>query len=201
MLPAKFLSDGIWWFFMTWIPKFFRADPYHLQLTDIGWPLVTIYLMADFGSLGGGALSSALLKRGHSVNFSRKIAMLLFGALAFPIVFAPALHNLWLVVLVVGLATAGHQGFSSNIYTLCSDLFPQNAVGSVAGFGGFFGYLGASLFQVFTGFWVQYTHNYVAPFCCAGIAYILSVGLIHLLSPRLEPAQLPANNDSVETHA
>jgi MFS transporter, ACS family, hexuronate transporter len=187
-VAGKFLSDSIWWFFMTWIPKFFRADPYHLQLTDIGWPLVTIYLMADLGSLGGGALSSALLKRGHSVNFARKTAMLLFGALALPIIFAPALHNLWLVVLVVGLATAGHQGFSSNIYTLCSDLFPQNAVGSVAGFGGFFGYVGASLFQLFTGNWVQYTHNYYAPFCCAGIAYILSVAIIHWLSPDLKPA-------------
>ena len=197
-VAGKFLSDGIWWFFMTWIPQFFRAEPYDLKLTDIGWPLVIIYLMADRGSLGGGALSSALLKRGHSVNFSRKAAMLLFGTLALPIMLAPMLHNLWLVVLVVGLATAGHQGFSSNIYTLCSDLFPQNAVGSVAGFGGFFGYVGASLFAVFTGYWVQYTHNYIAPFCCAGVAYILSVGLIHVLSPTLKPAEIAAYDSPAE---
>jgi MFS transporter, ACS family, hexuronate transporter len=175
---------------MTWIPQFFRADPYHLKLTDIGWPLVTIYLMADLGSIGGGILSSALLKRGASVNFARKIAMLLCGALALPILFAPAVHNLWVVVVILGLATAGHQGFSSNIYTLCSDLFPKNAVASVAGFGGFFGYLGASLFQLFVGNWVQYTGNYYGPFCCAGVAYILSVGIIHLLSPDMKPAEV-----------
>ncbi|MGN6369902.1 MAG: MFS transporter [Phycisphaerae bacterium] len=189
-VAGKFLSDGIWWFFMTWIPKFFSGNPYHLQLADLGWPLVTIYLMADLGALGGGALSSTLLKHGRSVNVARKSAMLLFGALALPIILAPMLHHLWLVVLVVGLATAGHQGFSSNIYTLCSDLFPQNAVASVAGFGGFFGYVGASLFQLFTGYWVQYSHNYYAPFFCAGIAYILSVAIIHLLSPTLTPAVL-----------
>jgi ACS family hexuronate transporter-like MFS transporter len=198
---GKFLSDGIWWFFITWIPKFFRGDPYHLDLTRIGPPLVVIYLMADAGSVGGGLLSSFLLRRGASVNFARKFTMLLFGCLALPIVFAPAARDLWTAVLLVGLATAGHQGFSSNIYTLCSDLFPKNAVASVAGLGGFCGYLGAALFQAFTGKWVQYTHNYYAPFLCAGLAYLVAVGVMHALSPNLRPADLTPAADPLEvTH-
>ena len=83
---------------------------------------------------------------------------------------------------------AGHQGYSSNLYTVVSDLFPKSLVASIAGLGGFCGYVGASLFQVFTGKWVQYTHNYYGPFFCAAIAYVVSVTIMHLISPEFVPA-------------
>lgn len=184
---GKFFTDGIWWFFMTWIPKFFSAAPYKLTLANIGLPLIVIYLMADLGSIGGGMISSAMIRRGATINRARKTAMLVCGSLALPIIFAPHMFHLWPVVLIVGLATAGHQGFSSNIYTLCSDLFPRNVVASIAGLGGFCGYLSASLFQAFTGNWVQYTHNYQGPFFCAGVAYLVALGAMHALAPDLKP--------------
>ncbi len=191
---GKFFTDGIWWFFMTWIPDFF-ADPdkpYHIYLKDIGLPLVVIYLMADLGSIGGGMLSSVLIRRGASVNVARKTAMLICGAMALPIMFAPMAYNVWAAVLLIGLATAGHQGFSSNLYTLCSDLFPSKVVASIAGFGGFFGYVSASLFQAFTGNWLKYTNNnYYGPFFCAAIAYLTALGIMHWLSRDFKPAVLP----------
>jgi ACS family hexuronate transporter-like MFS transporter len=188
---GKFFTDGIWWFFMTWIPKFFSADPYNIPLSKIGWPLVVIYLMADVGAVGGGLISSGLMRGGQTVNRSRKTAMLISAFLAVPIIFAPHIHSLWPAVIIVGLAVSGHQGFSSNLYTLCSDLFPKNVVASIAGLGGFCGYVGASIFQAFTGNWVQYTHNYYGPFFCAGIAYLLALTLMHLLSRDLRAIVLP----------
>lgn len=190
-MAGKVFTDGIWWFFVTWLPLFFFDPPYNLDLKNIGWPLITIYLMADAGSIVGGTLSSWLMRRGASVNLARKTALLLSGLCALPIMAAPSLHSLWPAVFVVGLAVAGHQGFSSNLYTLCSDLFPKRVVGSVAGFGGFCGYIGASAFQYFTGYWVQHFHNYHAPFLCAAFAYVVSLALMHLLSPDLRPAVLP----------
>jgi ACS family hexuronate transporter-like MFS transporter len=177
---------------MTWLPKFLAAPPYNLTLAKIGLPLVVIYIMADLGSLGGGWLSSTMIKRGSSVNRARKTALFISALFAVPILFASQVSSLWAAVLILGMATAAHQGFSSNLYTLCSDLFPRRAVASVAGLGGTFGWLGASVFQIFTGHWVQYTGNYYGPFLCAGLAYLLAFVVIHMLSPTLDPARIDA---------
>jgi ACS family hexuronate transporter-like MFS transporter len=187
-MAGKMFTDGIFWFFITWLPLFFFDPPYNLNLKNIGWPLVVIYLLADIGAVAGGALSSVMMRRGVSANRARKTAMLICGLCALPIMFAPHVHNMWAAVLIVGLAVAGHQGYSSNLYTVVSDLFPKSLVASIAGLGGFCGYVGASLFQVFTGKWVEYTHNYYGPFFCAGIAYVVSVTIMHLISPEFTPA-------------
>jgi len=192
-MGGKMFTDGIWWFFMTWLPLFLFDPPYNLNLKNIGLPLVTIYLMADIGAVAGGALSSLMIRNGASVNLGRKTAMLICGACALPIMFVPHVYNLWGAVAIIGLAVAGHQGYSSNLYTVVSDLFPKNLVASIAGLGGFCGYIGASLFQVFTGKWVQYTHNYHAPFFCAAIAYVVSVAIMHALSPDFQPVVIKAN--------
>ena len=126
-------TDGIWWFFMTWLPLFLFEPPYNLNLKNIGWPLVTIYLMADVGAVAGGELLSVMIRRGATVNLARKTAMLICGLCAVPIMFVPHIHNMWCAVLIIGLAVAGHQGYSSNLYTVVSDLFPKNLVASVAG--------------------------------------------------------------------
>jgi ACS family hexuronate transporter-like MFS transporter len=114
--------------------------------------------------------------------------MLICGLCALPIVTAPYISDLWTVVFVVGFAVAGHQGYSTNLYTLTSDLFPKRMVASVAGLGGFCGYMGASVFQYFTGTWVKVTGNYYAPFICAGIAYLVSLTVMHLISRDFKPA-------------
>jgi MFS transporter, ACS family, hexuronate transporter len=185
---GKFLTDSMWWFYLTWVPKFLH-DRHGVDLLHIGLPLVAVYLMSDIGSIGGGFISSTMIKRGASVNRARKTALFVCALAVFPIVFAQHVSGVWSAVLILGLATAGHQGFSSNLYTLVSDMFPKRAVGSVAGFGGCCGYGGASIFQIIVGYLVLTDHpNYVVPFICAGSAYLLAFGLIHVLAPRLAPA-------------
>jgi ACS family hexuronate transporter-like MFS transporter len=185
---GKFLTDSMWWFYMTWIPKFLH-DREGLDLIHIGIPLVAIYVMADIGSVAGGFLSSVLIARGVSVNRARKAAMLLCAIGVLPMMGVQAVSSLWPAVLILGLATASHQGFSSNLYTLVSDMFPRGAVASVAGMGGTCGYIGASIFQVFVGYIVVGSHpNYVIPFAVASLAYLVALGAIQVLAPRLAPA-------------
>jgi ACS family hexuronate transporter-like MFS transporter len=179
---GKFLTDSMWWFFMTWFPKFLH-DKHGLSLLTIGLPLIVIYLMADLGSVAGGWLSSSMIKHGSTVNRARKTAFVVCALAMIPVFFAQTITSLWPAVLVLGLATAAHQGYSSNLYTLVSDLFPRQAVGSVAGLGGTAGYFGASLFQVAVGYMVQKTGSYQSPFVCAASAYLLATIVIHAFVP------------------
>ncbi|MFI5379872.1 MAG: MFS transporter [Tepidisphaerales bacterium] len=184
---AKFLTDSMWGFYIFWIPKFLH-DRHQLDLMHIGLPLITVYVMADVGSICGGWLSSAMIHRGSSVNMARKTAILISALGVVPIIFAPNVAGLWSAVLILGLATASHQAFSSNIYTTVSDMFPKRAVASVAGLGGTCGYIGASIFQKVIGLSVDKYHNYILPFVCAGLAYLVAFAVIQLLAPRLDPA-------------
>ena len=186
---GKFLTDSMWWFYMAWFPKYLNKT-YHLDLLHSMLPLVTIYIICDIGSLGGGWISSSMIKRGFTVNRARKTALFISALCVLPVIFAQNITTLWPAVLVLGLVAAGHQSFSSNLYTLPSDMFPRQAVAAVAGFGGMCGYFGASLFQVVVGKSVDKYHNYTIPFVCAGLAYLVALGAIHLLAPRLEPARL-----------
>lgn len=186
-MSGKVMTDGIWWFLISWLPTFLY-DNYKLDIKNIGWPLVTIYLFADLGSIGGGMFSSLLIRRGATVNRARKTAMLVAALCALPIVSAPFVHNLWGVVFIVGLAVAGHQAFSSNLYTLTSDMFPKRLVASVAGLGGFCGYMGASAFNSFVGFWNQKTGNFYVPFLIAAVTYVLTLAVMHWISPNFRPA-------------
>ncbi|MFO1498241.1 MAG: MFS transporter [Verrucomicrobiota bacterium] len=192
---GKFLTDSMWWFYMTWFPKYLNTT-YQLDLIRIGLPLITIYVICDLGSVGGGWLSSFLIQRGRSVNIARKSAFLICALGVMPIMFAQQVRGVWPAVLLLGLVTAAHQGFSSNLYTIVSDMFPRHAVASVAGLGGMCGYFGASLFQIVVGYYVEKQHNYTVPFVCAGSAYLLAAAAIHGLAPRLEPAQLDAGSGS-----
>ena len=186
---AKFLTDSMWWFYMTWFPKYLNKT-FNLNVLQLGLPLVAIYVICNVGSIGGGWFSSVLIKRGFSVNAARKSALLFCAVGVLPILIAHRAGSLWTAVLLLGLVTAAHQGFSSNLYTLVSDMFPRYAVGSVAGLGGMCGYFGASLFQLVVGYCVEKQQNYSIPFLCAGLAYFAAVAVIHVLSPRLAPALL-----------
>jgi ACS family hexuronate transporter-like MFS transporter len=186
---AKFLTDPIWWFFLFWLPKFLNQE-YGLTLTALGPPLIAIYLLADVGSIGGGWIAGRFIKRGWSVNKARKGAMLLCALSVVPIVFASSATNLWVAVLLIGLATAGHQGWSANVFTLTSDMFPRYAVASVVGLGGLAGAVGGMLISTFVGFLLQATGSYVPVFLMAGSAYLVALAVVHLLVPRLEPASI-----------
>jgi MFS transporter, ACS family, hexuronate transporter len=193
---AKFLTDPIWWFYMTWVPKFLH-DRHGLNLSTIGLPLVAVYVMADLGSIGGGWLSSSLIHRGWSINRARKTAMFGCALCVIPIVFASDVSSVWAAVAIVGLATAAHQGFSSNLYTLVSDMFPRRTVGSVAGLGGTFGYLGATLFSGLTGHILNWSgQKYVILFVVAGSAYLVAFTVLHLLAPGLKPAVVDGGDET-----
>ncbi|MGE0045786.1 MAG: MFS transporter [Hyphomonadaceae bacterium] len=186
---GKFLIDPIWWFFLFWLPSFFVAN-YGLDLRTFGPPLVAVYIMSDIGSIWGGWFSSNLMKKGRSANYARKLAMLLCAIAVTPVMFAMYIENLWLAVFVVGLATAAHQGFSANLYTLPSDMFPKAAVGSVIGIGGTIGAIGGMLMARYAGWVLDTLGTYTPIFIVAGSAYLLAIAAIHLLSPKLAPAKI-----------
>jgi ACS family hexuronate transporter-like MFS transporter len=192
-IAAKFMTDPIWWFFLFWLPKFLHAE-YGLTLLGLGAPLIAIFVCADVGSIAGGWLAGRLIRRGWSVNRARKSAMAACALAVVPIVFAAGADNLWLAVALIGLATAGHQGWSANVFTLASDLFPRAAVASVVGVGGFAGAVGGMLIANFVGFLLQATGSYVPVFLVAGSAYLLALAVVHVLAPRLEPAQLSSTH-------
>ena len=186
---GKFMTDPIWWVYLFWLPKFLNSN-YGLDISHIGLPLVVIYVAADIGSIGGGWLSSSLIKRGWSVNKARKTAMLVCAVAVTPIMLAAQARSLWIAVGLVSLAAAAHQGWSANIFTMVSDMFPRRAVGSVVGIGGMAGAIGGMLIATTVGLILQYTHSYRPIFIIAGTAYLAAIVVIHLLVPRLEPASV-----------
>jgi MFS transporter, ACS family, hexuronate transporter len=186
---GKFLSDPIWWFYLFWIPDYLQRE-HGLHLTQIGLPIFTIYLISDFGSVAGGWLSSSLIQRGFSLNASRKWAMFICALSVVPIGIVFRVSSLWTATLLIGLAAAGHQGFSANLFTLASDLFPAPAVASVVGIGGMAGAVGGMLIAVIVGHVLQWTGSYRIPFFMAASAYLVALLVIHILSPALIPARI-----------
>jgi len=186
---GKFLTDPVWWFYLFWVPGFLQSK-HGVALTGIGIPIMAIYLISDVGSVAGGWLSSSLIKRGWSVNAARKIAMLICAVGVLPVVFAYRVESTLSAVLLIGLAAACHQGFSANLYTLTSDMFPVRAVGSVTGIGGMAGAIGGWLMAKVVGHVLQWTGSYMIPFTMAGSGYLLALIVIHALTPRLEPAKI-----------
>jgi ACS family hexuronate transporter-like MFS transporter len=186
---GKFMTDPIWWFYLFWLPKFLNTN-YGLTLDKFGPPLVAVYLISDVGSIAGGWLSSTLIKRGWSISTARKSTMLICALCVVPIMFAWKATNMWVAVGFVGLATAAHQGWSANIFTLASDMFPRRAVGSVVGIGGMAGAVGGMILSFNAGRILDLTGSYYSLFIIAGSAYLVALLIIHLLLPKLTPAEL-----------
>ena len=184
---AKLLADPIWWFYLYWLPKFLDAK-YSIKLAQVAPPLIAIYLVADVGSVGGGWLSSTLIKHGWTVNRARKTAMLAMALTIVPTMLAPYAASMWIAVAIVAVAAAAHQGWSANAYTLASDMFPRQMVASVVGIGGFAGAMGGVAFQRITGRVLQANGNDYTPiFLVCGLAYVTAWVIIQLLVPRLQP--------------
>lgn len=191
-IAGKLMADPVWWFYLYWLPKFLDAR-YGVKLGQLAAPLIVVYLIADVGSVGGGWLSSALIKRGWSVNRARKATMLAMALLIVPTTLASRAPTMWTAVIIVGVAAAAHQAWSANVYTLASDMFPKFAVASVVGIGAFGGAMGGVLFQRITGRVLQANgSDYTPIFIVCGLAYVSGWVIIHLLAPRLEPARLEA---------
>ncbi|MES1260446.1 MAG: MFS transporter [Acidobacteriota bacterium] len=189
-LFGKFLTDPVWWFYLFWLPGFLH-DQYGLDLTHLGLPLIVVYVVADIGSIGGGWLSKGLIARGHSPGSARKLAMLICAIAVTPvslIMFTGG--RLWLTVGLISLATAAHQGWSANLFTIPSDTFSRQGVGSVVGLGGMGGAVGGMLVAPAIGMWLDYSHKSYGPlFLAAGMVYLVALLVIHLLVPKLQQTE------------
>ncbi len=186
---GKFFTDPIWWMYLFWMPDFLSRN-LKLDLRGMALPLFVIYTGASIGSVSGGWLSSFLLKMGWSLNSSRKTAMLVCALAVTPIMFAARTTNTWLAISLIAIAAGAHQGWSANIYTLASDMFPKTAVASVVGFGTMLGSIGGMLIAKIVGYILQSTGSYMLIFMLAGIAYLIALGFVQALVPRLERARV-----------
>lgn len=190
---GKGLTDPVWWFYLFYLPMFLH-DNYGLDLKAAYWPIVIVYAVSSVGSIGGGALSGALMRRGRSVNSGRKITMLLMAVCVLPIMLVPHMHTLfpanpWPAVGLIALAAAAHQGWMANLYSTATDMFPSTAVSTVIGWGGAVGSLGGALFT-----WLVSHYFSLHPlpiFILAATAYCLALAIFQLLVPRLGNPSMP----------
>ncbi|HEY3664973.1 MAG TPA: MFS transporter [Polyangiaceae bacterium] len=190
---GKLLTDPFWWMYLFWIPDFLHKK-HGLNLLQVGVPLVAIYLFSDLGSIAGGWLSSRLMARGFTVNRARKTALFVCALCVVPILFASRVDSLWGAVALIGLAAAAHQGFSANLLTLSTDMFPARAVGSAVGIGGMAGAIGGMFIAQAAGHILALTGSYTSLFACAAFAYLVALAVIHALAPTLAPVQFEASS-------
>jgi MFS transporter, ACS family, hexuronate transporter len=182
---AKFLTDPVWFLMLFWLPSYFSST-YDVDLKVVLLPMIIMYLLSDVGSIMGGWFSSRLIQTGRSVNFARKATMLAAGCFVLPLLFVTQIDNMWLAVLLIGCALAGHQAFSSNLLSIPPDMFPKRAVGSAIGLGGFMGGIGGMIMAKSTGLVLDATGgNYTIIFAICTTVYFIAVAAIHLLSPKL----------------
>jgi ACS family hexuronate transporter-like MFS transporter len=195
---GKFLTDPVWWFYLFWLPAFLKAE-YQLEGTAMAIPVAVVYTMAGVGSIMGGYLPMYFIKRGWPVFRARKTSMLIYAFCVIPVVFAQYLGslNMWLAVLMIGIATSAHQAWSANIFTTVSDMFPKRTVASVTGIGGMAGALGGILIAWAAGRLLEHYKGigeieigYYILFIICGSAYLLAWLLMHILVPRMKPINL-----------
>jgi MFS transporter, ACS family, hexuronate transporter len=189
-IVGKFLTDPIWWFFLFWLPDYFSGT-FHLDLKKPGWPLVIIYTATTIGSIGGGYLSSYLIKKGWAPSRARKTSMFIFALCVLPVTTAQLASSMWVVVFLIALAAASHQAWSANIFTTASDIFPKKAISSVVGIGGMAGATGGILFPFIVSNILSYfkdagnkTAGYNLIFIICGFAYLFAWFMMHLLAAK-----------------
>jgi ACS family hexuronate transporter-like MFS transporter len=183
---GKSLTDPIWWFYVNWMGMFFHHN-FGYELTALGLPLIAIYTMSTVGSIGGGWLSGMMINRGMAIHKARKLAMLICAILVLPIMTAAHLPNVVLTVAIIGLAAAAHQGYSANILTTASDLFPKKAVASVTSLGTAIGSVCGMGFTTLCGYIVQTTDSYAIIFILSSSIYLIALGIVHLLTLDAKP--------------
>ena len=186
---GRLFTDPVWYVYLFWIPDFLSRR-FGLSLAAMAVPLLVIHTGATVGSISGGWISSVLLNNGLSLNRSRKTALFVCALAVTPVVVASSTSHLWLAVVVVAIAAGAHQGWSANLYTLASDMFPRAAVGSVVGFGSMAGAIGALFAAKAVGYILEFTGSYVLVFLTAGSAYLFAFLLVELLAPRIAPISI-----------
>ena len=182
---SRFVTDWVWWFFLFWMPDFLNKTQ-HLDIKASVLPLILIYTMASFGGVLGGALSSGFIRAGRSIDFSRKTTILICALFVLPLIFVAQIQNGWLAVILIGFAAAAHQGWASNIFTVVSDIYPKNTVGTMIGLSGFTGAIGGALSASFVGLLLKFTGSYTLIFVAASSMYLVAWLTLKIFIPRIE---------------
>ncbi len=193
------VTDGVWWFYLFWGAKFL-AEKFNVNIENIGVPFLIIFILADAGSLLGGYISGSLIKKGWSINKARKTTLFVCSIIILPVCFVPVISSKWIAIFLIGIAAAGHQAWSVNGYTLASDVFPKKAVASVIGIGKMIGVVIAIIADLALGAVLDTANNsgYFWAFVIAGLSYILILGFVHLLMPKMTPLDDNLNYISLE---
>jgi MFS transporter, ACS family, hexuronate transporter len=189
LCSTRFISDWVWWFFLFWVPDFLNKT-YGVNITEVVLPLITIYLVSIIGGVSGGWISSKFIQMGKSVDFARKSAILICAFVVMPVVLVYQVHNLWVSVALIALATAGHQGWAANMFTLVSDIYPKNAVGSVVGLIGFAGAVGGALSATFIGLLLETTGSYFLIFLFAASVYLINWMIIKIFIKEIKQIEV-----------
>ena len=194
-IVGKFFTDPIWYFFLFWLPSYFSST-FHLDLKKPSLPLVLVYTAATVGAIGGGYLSTWLMKKGWLVFKARKMALLVSALCVLPIIASRYTNDMWVVIGLISLAVAGNAAWSANIYTIVSDMLPRKAVSSVIGIGGMAGAIGGVLFPLFIGFILDFYKNignlvagYNIIFVVCSVSFLIAWLLIHLITPKMDPVK------------
>ena len=183
---TRFISDWVWWFFLFWIPGFLDTTQ-HINMRMMVFPLIVIYLVSSFGGIGGGWISSQFIKSGKGIDFARKMAVLICAICVMPVMMVSQIHMLWVVVMLIACAAAGHQGWASNIFSITSDIYPKKAVGSMMGLSDFAGAVGGALSASFIGMTLETTHSYFLIFTIAPGMYLINWMIIKIFIPEIKP--------------
>ena len=183
---TRFISDWVWGFFLFWIPDYLNKNQ-GINLSEMALPLILIYSISSLGGISGGWVSSKFIKSGRSIDFSRKFTIFLYALLVLPLVFIPATGNIWIAVILIALASAGHQGWASNLFSMISDIYPKNSVGSMMGVSGFIGAIGAALSAVFVGLFLQASSSYDYIFVLVSVIYLVNWLIIKIFISEIKP--------------
>lgn len=186
---TRFVSDWVWWFFLFWIPDFL-AKTENINIKELVLPLIIIYAGSGIGGIAGGWVSSKFIRSGKSIDFARKRTVLLGAFLVLPIILVAQIHELWVIVLLLAMATAGHQSWAANIFSITSDIYPKKAVGSMIGLSGFVGGIGGALSASFVGLILQATQSYTLIFTIGSTMYLLNWLIIKVFIPKIEPIRI-----------
>ena len=186
---TRFISDWVWGFFLFWIPDFLNKTQ-GINLSAMVLPLIIIYSVSSLGGISGGWISSKLIQSGKSIDFSRKLSIFIFALLVLPVLLVSYIGNLWIVVFLIAIATAGHQGWASNIFSIISDIYPKKAVASMMGLSGFVGAIGAALSASFVGIILESTNSYYFIFILVSVIYLINWLIIKIFIPEIKSIQL-----------
>ena len=186
---TRFISDWVWWFFLFWTPDFL-SKTHGINLKEVVLPLIIIYSVSSVGGIGGGWISSKLIRTGKSIDFARKTTILICALIVLPVMLVSQVKNIWLAVILISLAAAGHQGWASNIFTIVSDIYPKRAVGSMTGLSGFAGAIGGALSASFVGLILEGTGSYFLIFLVASTVYLINWLILKLSIKEIKPLDI-----------